>query len=64
MAVAKLIVVLKADLEKAEAVRKEAEEVFEFARVAGIDVSEQRRRFLEAVARVDRIKAAIEAREG
>ena len=64
VAVAKLIVVLKADLEKAEAVRKEAEEVFEFARVAGIDVSEQRRRFLEAVARVDRIKAAIEAREG
>lgn len=64
MAVAKLIVALKADLERAEAVRKEAEEVFEFARVAGIDVSEQRKTFLEAVARVDRIREAIKAREG
>ena len=64
MAVARLIETLKADLERAEEIKKDAEEIFEFAREAGIDVSEQRRRFLEAAARVDRIKAAIEAREG
>lgn len=64
MAVARLIETLKVDLARAEEIKKEAEEVFEFARVAGIDVTEQRRRFAEASARVDRIKSAIEAREG